>query len=299
MGDMRTPWDGFRRLARRVDALEVENAELRRRLAANEELAVAVDAPRRFDRRAMLRFGGAAAAVGAGSVLLRPDAAGATTAAMTFGSENNADATGTGLASSNGTDTLHVTNSGAGAVINANLTATNNAHAAIHALNASTDPNSSAVYGEMTDPAATGNGVVGLAFTGAGVMGSSGGSGPGVLGIAGDAQAVIAWASDNNSAPALEAEHDGNGHGVYSHLESESNASAALRGKTLGTGAGVDASSALGVGGKFSGKTAQLYLVPSATAGTHPAKGSPGQLFVDKYKRLWYCKSTSTWIQLA
>jgi hypothetical protein len=168
MGDMRTPWDGFRRLARRVDALEVENAELRRRLAANEELAVAVDAPRRFDRRAMLRFGGAAAAVGAGSVLLRPDAAGATTAAMTFGSENNADATGTGLASSNGTDTLHVTNSGAGAVINANLTATNNAHAAIHALNASTDPNSSAVYGEMTDPAATGNGVVGLAFTGAG-----------------------------------------------------------------------------------------------------------------------------------
>jgi hypothetical protein len=298
MGDMRTPWNGFRHLARRVDALEAENAELRRRLDANVEPAGAAAAPRRFDRRTMLRFGGAAAAAGAGNVLLRPDAAGATTAAMTFGSENNAGATGTGLTSSNGTDTLHVTNSGTGAVINANLTATNNAHAAIHALNASTDPNSSAVYGEMTDPAATGNGVVGLAFTGAGVMGSSGGTGPGILGIAGDAQAVVAWASDNNSAPALEAEHDGDGHGVYSHLESDTNASAALRGKTLGTGAGVDASSALGVGGKFSGKKAQLYLVPS-TASSHPSTGTPGQLFVDRYKRLWYCKGTSTWIQLA
>jgi hypothetical protein len=296
MGDMRTPWDGLRRLARRVDALEAENAELRRRLEPNDE--VAPEAPRRFDPRAMLRLGGAAAAVGAGSVLLRPDAAGATTAAMTFGAENNAGATATGLTSSNGTDALHVTNSGTGAAINASLTASNNTHAAVHAINASTDPNSAAVYGKMTDPAATGNGVVGLAFTGAGVMGASGSSGPGVLGIAGDAQAVIAWASDNNSAPALEAEHDGDGHGVYSHLESDTNASAALRGKTLGTGAGVDASSALGVGGKFSGKKARLYLVPSS-ASSHPTTGTPGQLFVDKYKRLWYCKGTSRWIQLA
>jgi hypothetical protein len=191
-----------------------------------------------------------------------------------------------------------VTNSGAGAVINANLTATNNAHAAIHAINASTDPNSAAVYGEMTDPAATGNGVVGLAFTGAGVMGASGSSGPGVLGIAGDAQAIVAWASDNNSAPALEVEHDGRGHGVYSHLESASTTRAALRGNTLGTGAGVDASSAQGVGGKFTGQKAQIYLVPS-TASSHPASGSPGQLFVDKSKRLWYCTGTSTWLQLA
>jgi hypothetical protein len=150
----------------------------------------------------------------------------------------------------------------------------------------------------MTDPAAPGNGVVGLAFSGAGIMGASGSSGPGVLGIAGDAQAIVAWASDNNSAPALEAEHDGDGHGLYSHLESASNPSAAVRARTLGTGTGVDASSALGVGGKFSGKRAQLYLVPSS-ASTHPSTGIPGSLFVDKSKRLWYCKGTSNWIQLA
>jgi hypothetical protein len=53
-----------------------------------------------------------------------------------------------------------------------------------------------------------------------------------------------------------------------------------------------------GRGGVFEGKTAQLRLVPS-TAASHPSSGSIGDLFLDKNKRLWFCKGGTSWKQIA
>jgi hypothetical protein len=53
-----------------------------------------------------------------------------------------------------------------------------------------------------------------------------------------------------------------------------------------------------GRGGVFKGDKAQVRLVPSAAA-THPESGQLGDLFLDKNKRLWFCKGGSTWKQLA
>jgi hypothetical protein len=61
---------------------------------------------------------------------------------------------------------------------------------------------------------------------------------------------------------------------------------------------GVLGRSPTGRGGAFSGKLAQLRLSPSGAA-SHPASGSPGDLFVDASHRLWFCKGGATWKQLA
>ena len=63
-------------------------------------------------------------------------------------------------------------------------------------------------------------------------------------------------------------------------------------------GVGVRGVATNGRGGVFSGPTAQLRLVPS-TAATHPASGTAGDLFMDKSNRLWLCKGTTSWVQLA
>jgi hypothetical protein len=39
----------------------------------------------------------------------------------------------------------------------------------------------------------------------------------------------------------------------------------------------------------FSGKLAQVRLLPSGAA-SHPSSGALGDLFLDKVKRLWFCK---------
>ena len=67
---------------------------------------------------------------------------------------------------------------------------------------------------------------------------------------------------------------------------------------TFGNGDGVYGDSALGRGGHFRGKKAQVKLEPSAAA-THPASGQRGDLFVDKSGRLWFCKGGTTWVKLA
>jgi hypothetical protein len=73
---------------------------------------------------------------------------------------------------------------------------------------------------------------------------------------------------------------------------------AAAKATTQGSGPGLEALSAKGVGATFRGKTAQVQLVPSSDAG-HPASGAAGQLFVDSSKRLWYCRGGTDWQQLA
>jgi hypothetical protein len=61
---------------------------------------------------------------------------------------------------------------------------------------------------------------------------------------------------------------------------------------------GVYGHATQGRGGVFRGTTAQVRLIPS-TAATHPAAGALGDLFLDKNKRLWFCKGGSTWKQIA
>ena len=64
-----------------------------------------------------------------------------------------------------------------------------------------------------------------------------------------------------------------------------------------GIGVYGNARSSGGRGGSFTGTAAQVRLEPSA-ASTHPHSGKPGDLFVDKRHRLWFCKGGTTWKQL-
>jgi hypothetical protein len=74
-------------ISARIDALETENAQLR---AAAEPKA-----PKAMSRRGMLRLGGLGAAAATGAVLLRPAAAGASTADNVMGDTNDADTNAT------------------------------------------------------------------------------------------------------------------------------------------------------------------------------------------------------------
>jgi hypothetical protein len=285
-------------LANRVARLERENAELRAQLKSGD----ATPDPTRLDRRGLLRLGGVAAAVGAGSVLLRPGTAGADPGQnIVQGQDHNAGATRTSLTSTVATETMLVQNSGAGGALTAEIT-TNPAPA--------------------NGPAA----IFGSGVHGGGVVGATSGNGPGVGGVGGTntGPGVVAAVFDEDATGlALEVGHLGTGTCTYSHIENPANpnkamwaqtvgtgnavygrilhttsTSAAVFGTTSGKGAGVSGASTGGVGGKFTGKTAQVQLVPT-TASTHPASGSAGQLYVDRAKRLWYCKGGTSWKQLA
>jgi hypothetical protein len=99
------------------------------------------------------------------------------------------------------------------------------------------------------------------------------------------------------------------GHAVLGQVRSSSSTWAATVGLTegvgpglygvnrVGTGDGIWAESRKGRGGRFWGKKAQIRLQPS-TATTHPASGLAGDLFLDKAKRLWFCKGGTTWVRL-
>lgn len=56
--------------------------------------------------------------------------------------------------------------------------------------------------------------------------------------------------------------------------------------------------SSTGRGGVFAGNKAAVKLKPSTSA-SHPASGQRGDLVVDSTGRLWFCKSGSSWHQLA
>jgi hypothetical protein len=145
-----------------------------------------------------------------------------------------------------------------------------------------------------------------------------------ILGQAAGATAAAPRAFNaNDRTPALEARQDGTGDGAYVHVENPASAGRAVFGRTVGTGiavvasvanaksaataakgvtvgsgAGLEGSSRLGTGGIFTGKTAQIQLVPSIAA-AHPASGVAGQLFVDKSNHLWFCRGGTDWQQLA
>jgi hypothetical protein len=309
-------------LTRRLESLEQQNADLREQLADEP-------APKRsFDRRGLLRLGGAAAAIGAGSVLLRPGVAGATTGAMQFGADNAAAADSTGLDSSNTTNTLHVTNTATGAGSNGavallgHMTDPSNQGTAIHGIN---DGFADAIVGEVTSGSvsANGSGVVGYGIDFGGVIGVTSGAGPGVGGISfgtgpgvsgatsSGVDGVEAWSDDGATGRALFAHVDnpanarqaayaltlGTGNAVLGSISHSTSTATAVKGTTNGRGAGVEGASHAGFGGRFSGAV-QVLLVPSS-ASSHPAGGARGALFVDRYGRLWFCKGGTSWKQLA
>jgi len=75
---------------------------------------------------------------------------------------------------------------------------------------------------------------------------------------------------------------------------------AAVHAINTGPGACVQAASTTGRGGSFSGKPAQIQLIPG-TAASHPKSGKAGDLYVDKTARLWFCKTAgnpATWVQV-
>ncbi len=302
----------------RLDALEAENAALRVRLEPEPAAA-----PSRFDRRSLLRMGGVAAAAGAGVVLMRPASASATTGNFKFGDENDAGSDATSLDSMSDDATLALTNDGNGNTLVAEIINPDSTAAVVYASDAGTG---GGLVGEVTNPTSEAPGVTGIGIVGGGVTGFTDGSGPGVGAIAdtgtGPALLAIVSNADSNS-PAVEAIHEGLGNAVYARVVNDDNVrhaidvdttgsghavlgtitntastKPALRGETTGAGAGIEAKSAKGTGGKFTGKTAQIYLVPS-TATTHPRSGTRGQLFVDKSGRLWFCKGSTSWKQLA
>ena len=63
-------------------------------------------------------------------------------------------------------------------------------------------------------------------------------------------------------------------------------------------GTAISAYSGTGRAGAFEGEAAQVRLVPASASG-HPHSGKPGDLFVDKHARLWFCKGGASWHQLA
>lgn len=66
----------------------------------------------------------------------------------------------------------------------------------------------------------------------------------------------------------------------------------------LGVQAGVRGESNDGRGGVFLGGKAQVRLAPGGRD-NHPSTGSAGDLYVDKRKRLWFCRGGSSWVRLA
>jgi hypothetical protein len=206
----------------------------------------------RIPRRSVLRRGATLGAIGAGSVLLRPQPANATTTALELATENDASDGSTGLTSANATDTLHITN----------------------------DANAPALQLRSGGAALVTEGRIEAAPIGEG-------------------DALHAHIdSDTNTGIAILAATAGLGEAVHATVTNPNSTASAVSARTSGTGIAINGASAHGIGGHFSGATAQIQLVPSS-ASTHPVKGSAGMLFVDRSHRLWFCRGGEDWHRLA
>jgi len=287
-----------RELETRLARLEQQVAELReenRRLrAAPTEAGAAIG------RRDVLM--GAAAVVGTvGLSLAGTRPAHATSGTMLYGTGTYQDSgtTYTGLQSTNALYTLGVSNAatspsderfGNGIAASSNhgsagrlLTDTTSSGHGLFAEARGTGHAVLATKGSLgADPNKTGHAVLATqnstASTYAAVLGVTKGSGAGVQGRG-----------------------EGTGYGVWGEIADAAQLQSAVYGSTEGQGAGVEGRSIGGRGGQFSGKRAQVRLVPS-TVNTKPTAGKRGDLFVDSTGRLWYCKTTSSptgWVQLA
>jgi hypothetical protein len=92
-----------------------------------------------------------------------------------------------------------------------------------------------------------------------------------------------------------------NGWGVVGSAAGDTADGIGVVGIAQGKATGVRGWSEGGRGGLFSGRRAQIRLLPAGAA-THPKAGASGDLFVDATGRLWYCTTggnPASWKQLA
>jgi hypothetical protein len=152
-------------------------------------------------------------------------------------------------------------------------------------------------------------GVLGYSNEGFGVYGYTFGPGPGIYGAGGTG--VYGHSSASSDQPAAPGKT-----GVFGFADQDVSASGVrgqsvsgngVRGQSVsgngvlglsGSSVGVRGQSTTGRGGSFKGKAAQVRLEPSPAA-SHPPQGRRGDLFVDQSGRLWFCKGSATWVQLA
>ncbi len=142
------------------------------------------------------------------------------------------------------------------------------------------------VYGKGTGSA---SGVNGQSSSGYGVYAYSD-SGQGVH-AASNSEIGVYGSSGSSTLPAVHGWSKGGNTGLQGYSGSGT-PDAGL------THTGVFGSAPNGRGGQFAGGKAQLRLIASS-ATTHPHSGILGDLFLDKNKRLWFCKGSTSWKQLA
>lgn len=267
----------------------------------------------------------------AGSALLRPSHAAATTGTFRFGAMNDAGDDGTGLRSSGDSFTLDVRNLGSGGA--ASFSAGSSGSAV--EMTSAVESNTAAVFqvvslssgslvrlaNVQSDNSAA---VIAIEQNGSGpllvgstaspepaVTVSNGGNGPAAnFNSGGDAAAVevrkqgsghgvdVRVSGARSSGTVVRAETTGLGRALTAFVNNQTNAKPAARIETTGSGIGVEAVSRRGRGGRFVGTVAQLQLAPASGA-THPAMGAAGDLYVDRSTRLWFCKGGSVWTQVA
>jgi len=140
---------------------------------------------------------------------------------------------------------------------------------------------------------------------GVGVFGQGTTGGIGILGNTDTGRAVVGVASADagrnvgvmgesfsTAGTGVRGWASGGGSGVYGY------AGSTFPSSNPPANTGVYGYGPLGRGGVFAGKAAQVRLIAS-TASTHPSSGAAGDLFVDKSKRLWFCKGGTSWKQIA
>ena len=167
----------------------------------------------------------------------------------------------------------------------------------------------------------SGRGVFGHSVTATGVHGSSV-SGSGVQGVSQSSRGVY---GQSDTADAVYAYSGSGGRGVHGFGQTGEGVRGDSGGATVAGVVGHSYASATGVvgitgasepavpaktgvfgysgeaggrRGQFAGQAAQIRLRPSS-AMSHPLSGALGDLFLDKKKRLWFCKGGTTWKQLA
>ncbi len=287
------------------------------------------DPARRFGRRAALATGG----VAAGLALLRPSQASAATGNLQYGTANDAGADATELTSTTAFFTLSVRNTGIGSSLRCTTTAGNGSTVYVNngsgggtgvwidaegrGLNVQSF-NGAAPAAEVTQQGTTGSA---LLVSGANLLNtdpvveiSAAGLGSylyvnnaipantsSVVDVrqAGTGRALdVLCTNAGASTPLAYIQTNGTGRVFTAYLNNTGSTQPAAKLQTNGTGVGVEAVSKNGRGGRFAGKLAQLQLAPANTA-THPTSGSAGDLYVDRSKRLWFCKGGTRWVQIA
>jgi hypothetical protein len=110
--------------------------------------------------------------------------------------------------------------------------------------------------------------------------------------------APVVWGTSAGSGFAIYGMANGTGRAVAGFVAPTSSAASAVYGATLGTGAGIEGKALNGRGAKFTGRFAQVNLVPG-TSTTHPSHGGvAGDLYVDLNSRLWFCRGANAWVQV-